>query len=203
MNALIWKDMFLMRNGLLYIAVFAVVFSAIFNDAGVMCIVSSVIFSSVANSSISMDDMCRWDVFATSSGISRKAIVRSKFMVGLVFVLIGTVIGMAMSLMIGTYSGNMDLPGTIQMGATGFVLAYLVNSLNIAVTYYTGDSTKSQYVSMVVMILSIVVLVSTTLIASEVLDNMVPILAVLIVACAAMVMGSYKVSCARYASRDL
>ena len=51
MNGLVWKDTTLLRNGLIYVAVFGVVFSLLFSESNVMGIVCPMLFSSLVASS--------------------------------------------------------------------------------------------------------------------------------------------------------
>ena len=184
MNGLVWKDATLLRNGLIYVAVFGVVFSMLFSESNVMGIVCPMLFSSLVASSFAWDDQCKWDMYAVSAGIPRNRIVMSKYMSSVVFITIGFAIGLAVSL--------------------AMVLSAIVVSISILVNYWTGSSVKAQYVSIVVLMASIAFLVSATIIASDLLGgNMLMVTGVLLVIAVLMFAGTYKASCARFEKRDL
>ena len=205
MNGLVWKDATLLRNGLIYVAVFGVVFSMLFSESNVMGIVCPMLFSSLVASSFAWDDQCKWDMYAVSAGIPRNRIVMSKYMSSVVFITIGFAIGLAVSLVMPSLTGaGTDLESAAVVSVTGWVLSAIVVSISILVNYWTGSSVKAQYVSIVVLMASIAFLVSTTIIASDLLGgNMLMVTGVLLVIAVLMFAGTYKASCARFEKRDL
>ena len=205
MNGLVWKDATLLRNGLIYVAVFGVVFSMLFSESNVMGIVCPMLFSSLVASSFAWDDQCKWDLYAVSAGIPRNRIVMSKYMSSVVFITIGFAIGLAVSLVMPSLTGaETDLESAAVVSVTGWVLSAIVVSISILVNYWTGSSVKAQYVSIVVLMASIAFLVSATIIASDLLGgNMLMVTGVLLVIAVLMFAGTYKASCARFEKRDL
>ena len=210
MNGLVWKDATLLRNGLIYVAVFGVVFSMLFSESNVMGIVCPMLFSSLVASSFAWDDQCKWDMYAVSAGIPRNRIVMSKYMSSVVFITIGFAIGLAVSLVMPSLTGaGTDLESAAVVSVTGWVLSAMVLSaivvsISILVNYWTGSSVKAQYVSIVVLMASIAFLVSATIIASDLLGgNMLMVTGVLLVIAVLMFAGTYKASCARFEKRDL
>ena len=205
MNGLVWKDATLLRNGLIYVAVFGVVFSMLFSESNVMGIVCPMLFSSLVASSFAWDDQCKWDMYAVSAGIPRSRIVMSKYVSSVVFITIGFAIGLAVSLAMPSLTGaGTDLESAAVVSVTGWVLSAIVVSISILVNYWTGSSVKAQYVSIVVLMASIAFLVSATIIASDLLGgNMLMVTGVLLVIAVLMFAGTYKASCARFEKRDL
>ena len=205
MNGLVWKDATLLRNGLIYVAAFGVVFSLLFSESNVMGIVCPMLFSSLVASSFAWDDQCKWDMYAVSAGIPRNRIVMSKYMSSVVFITIGFAIGLAVSLVMPSLTGaGTDLESAAVVSVTGWVLSAIVVSISILVNYWTGSSVKAQYVSIVVLMASIAFLVSATIIASDLLGgNMLMVTGVLLVIAVLMFAGTYKASCARFEKRDL
>ena len=205
MNGLVWKDTTLLRNGLIYVAVFGVVFSMLFSESNVMGIVCPMLFSSLVASSFAWDDQCKWDMYAVSAGIPRNRIVMSKYVSSVVFITIGFAIGLTVSLAMPSLTGaGTDLESAAVVSVTGWVLSAIVVSISILVNYWTGSSVKAQYVSIVVLMANIAFLVSATIIASDLLGgNMLMVTGVLLVIAVLMFAGTYKASCARFEKRDL
>ena len=205
MNGLVWKDATLLRNGLIYVAAFGVVFSLLFSESNVMGIVCPMLFSSLVASSFAWDDQCKWDVYAVSTGIPRNRIVLSKYLSSIVFITIGFAIGLAVSVAMPYVTGaGTDLESAAVVSVTGWVLSAIVVSISILVNYWTGSSVKAQYVSIVVLMASIAFLVSATIIASDLVGgNMLLVTGILLVIAALMFAGTYRLSCARFAKRDL
>ena len=205
MNGLVWKDATLLRNGLIYVAVFGVVFSLLFSESNVMGIVCPMLFSSLVASSFAWDDQCKWDLYAVSAGIPRNRIVLSKYMSSVVFITIGFAIGLVVSVAMPSVTGaDTDPASAAIVSVTGWVLSAIVVSISILVNYWTGSSVKAQYVSIVVLMASIAFLVSATIIASDLMGgNMLLVTGILLVVAALMFAGTYRLSCARFAKRDL
>ena len=205
MNGLVWKDATLLRNGLIYVAVFGVVFSLLFSESNVMGIVCPMLFSSLVASSFAWDDQCKWDLYAVSAGIPRNRIVLSKYMSSVVFITIGFAIGLVVSVAMPSVTGaDTDPASAAIVSVTGWVLSAIVVSISILVNYWTGSSVKAQYVSIVVLMASIAFLVSATIIASDLVGgNMLLVTGILLVIAALMFAGTYRLSCARFAKRDL
>lgn len=200
---LLWKDLWCVRSGLVGMTVFAVVFITIFRDQSLMFMIAPIFFSTIVGSSLSLDDMCRWDLFAVSSGIERRDLVRSKYLTGLVSSLIGLVIGLALMILFDTVDGGIDYGLTLQMLVTGLLLALVICGVTTAVYYITGDGTKGQYLSIVVTICAIMGLVSASAVVAEVLGNVVPVMGISAVLCLIVVVTTYRISCSRYETRDL
>ena len=205
MNGLVWKDATLLRNGLVYVAVFGVVFSMLFSESNVMGIVCPMLFSSLVASSFAWDDQCKWDVYAVSTGIPRNRIVLSKYMSSVVFITMGFAIGLVVSVAMPSVTGaETDTASAVIVSVTGWVLSAIVVSISILVNYWTGSSVKAQYVSIVVLMASIAFLVSATIIASDLVGgNMLLVAGILLVIAVLMFAGTYRLSCARFAKRDL
>lgn len=201
--ALVTKDLWCVRSAIVGMAVFAVVFISLFRDQSIMFMIAPIFFSTIVGSTLSVDDMCKWDLFAVSSGISRRRLVQSKYLVGIVSSVIGTVVGLALMAAIGGLYGGVDYAVTTQLIATGLLLALVICGLTIAVFFVTGDSTKGQYLSIVVTICAIIGLVSASAVVSEILGDVVPVMAVVAVLCIVVVAVTYRVSVARYEARDL
>ena len=205
MNGLVWKDTVLLKNGLIYVAVFGVVFSVLFRESNVMGIVCPMLFSSLVASSFAWDDQCGWNMYAVSAGVPRRRIVKSKFMSSAIFVTTGFVIGLVVSVAMPSLTGTeTDLVSAVIVSVTGWVLSVIVASISILVNYWTGSSIKAQYISIVVLMASIAFLVSATIVVSDLLGgNMLLVTAALLVVAVLMLTGAYEISCARFEKRDL
>lgn len=204
MNALVLKDVSLLKSAILYIAVFGIIFCAVFNEGATMCVICAMLFASLISSTFSWDDQCQWNVFAVSAGIPRKAIVTSKFISSVIFVLIGTVIGFIVTSAIWIATGQTDITLVAQTSVLGFVLAMTVCGISIATNYITGNSAKAQYVSIIILVISVALLVAASNIFAEIMGgNMTAVIGLLVLVMAAILATSYTVSCKRFQRWDL
>ena len=126
-------------------------------------------------------------------------------MSSVVFITIGFAIGLVVSVAMPSVTGaDTDPASAAIVSVTGWVLSAIVVSISILVNYWTGSSVKAQYVSIVVLMASIAFLVSATIIASDLVGgNMLLVTGILLVVAALMFAGTYRLSCARFAKRDL
>lgn len=204
MNQLVWKDVFLLKSGIAYVTVFGIIFCAVFNEGATMCVICSMLFASLVTSTFSWDDQCQWNVFAVSAGIPRRSIVASKYASSLVFVLIGTMIGFVATSAMWMVTGQTGIALVAETSVLGFVLAMTVCGISIATNYVTGNSAKAQYVSIIILVVSVALLVAASNIFADILGgDMVAVIGLLVVVMAAILAASYYVSCARFAGRDL
>lgn len=204
MNALVLKDVSLLKSAILYIAVFGIIFCAVFNEGATMCVICAMLFASLISSTFSWDDQCQWNVFAVSAGIPRKAIVTSKFISSVIFILIGTVIGFIVTSAIWIATGQTDITLVAQTSVLGFVLAMTVCGISIATNYITGNSAKAQYVSIIILVISVAILVAASNIFAEIMGgNMTAVIGLLVLVMAVILAASYTVSCRRFQRWDL
>lgn len=205
MMSLVKKDLALVRGGIIWLGLFAAVFCFLFIDGSnyVMCIVAPVLFSSLASTSFAWDDQCQWNVFAVSSGIDRKEIVRSKYVSSALVIPIGAVIGAVIAVAV-TLGDGLDLASIAVNTLTGIVLSVVIFSIGICVNYVTGNSIRAQYLSIIILMVSVIALVSGTVFANSLLGGgMAVILAFLVAVMAAVVLVTYRISCDRFLKRDL
>ena len=103
----------------------------------------------------------------------------------------------------GVVDGNVDYVMTLQMIFTGLLLALVICGLTIAVYFVTGDSTKGQYISIIVTVVAIIGLVSASAVVSEILGDIIPVMGIVAILCLVVVAVSYRASVSRFEARDL
>ena len=210
MKALVWKDLYSSRNGIWTILVFALVFGFLFRDSWFGPMIVTMLFANIGSSTLTWDEQCQWSTFAVSSGIPRRTLVSSKLQAGAVFVAIGVVVGAVVSFaFIAAGFNDMTLVEALEGVVLGAIVSLTVMCVMIAVTYWTGDSAKAQYLSTGVLIVVIVALVAISMTASETLEEVFPdrgmliAIAVMAVVAAVAVVLSYRASCRKLERRDL
>ncbi len=207
MMGLIRKDLIMSRSGIAFMAFFSVAFVLTIGNGGISCIVPAVVFSSLASSSIAWDEQSNWPQYAVSVGISRDILVRSKFVLGLLFVMIGTLIGFLATFVVDLIGATpMSLvyleflvPSTVLAFATGVT----VSAILLLVNYLIGNSVKAQYASVFVNVLCIASAVVMAFSAFNYLGDMwLAALSMLVVA-ALVTLISYRLSSTRFGSKDI
>ncbi len=95
MNGLILKDLLNLRSTIVSMVVISIIFSAIFESSSL--IFPAMIMACMVGTSFTYDRMADWDVYAVSIGVDRRKIVRSKFVLALMLLSVGTIIGILLS----------------------------------------------------------------------------------------------------------
>ncbi len=204
MIGLVWKDLYSARSGVFAILLFALVFGFLFRDSWTGPMIVTLLFCNIGNSTLTWDEQCQWNTFAVSSGIPRRMLVLSKLEAGAVFVAMGTLMGLIAAVVFTVAGFNeMTLAENLQGVALGAIVAMVVMCLTIAITYWTGDSAKAQYMSTGIMVVSIIAMVSGSIIMTEMLDGAVSVIVVMAVIAVVAIAVAYKASCNRLESRDL
>lgn len=204
MNALLSKEFMTLRSSLLGLVVLGSLFALAFGHGSpsATCVIGVVMMSSVVGSSFSYDELYLWNLFAVSSGIARREIVRMKFALGAVVVAIGLLIGLAMFLVMTSIDGTAvdvgDLAGGIVLAASLGVTMFSVN----CVVNYVFDSTRAQIVSIALMVVMISGIVSLTTLG---MTTDIPWIGSFAIVVAALVLFavSYTVSMNRFLRKDL
>ena len=127
----------------------------------------------------------------------------SKFQSGMVFVVVGAVVGLIVSAVFA-YSGFSDIPldQSIQGVALGAIVSAAVMGVTVSVTYWTGDSAKAQYLSIGVMVVIIIALVAGSTILTDLIGAS-SILVAMVVLAVLMLVVTFTLSVRKLESRDL
>lgn len=204
MNALLKKDFMITRSTLVYMTLLAAIFGIAFGQGApsATCIITVMMLSAIVGTSFTYDEAHQWNIFAVSSGIDRRSIVRMKFTLGGIVVVAGLCIGLAMYLLRTAIDGTIpvfdDIPNAMLFAASFGIAMISVNCL----INYVFDSVKAQMTStaMMVVFMSAVVALSTLGMASNIPwmgSFMVLVMALLLFA------ASYTVSINRFLRKDL
>lgn len=105
MRGLIYKDIYnlkkYMRQLLLIIAVMGVLFGMQDSGASFLGVYTVMVSMMVVVSSMSYDEFAKWDKFVLTMPVSRKMLVGSKYLLGLLVTAGGSLVALALSLVIG------------------------------------------------------------------------------------------------------
>ena len=110
MKGLIIKDIFNLKKGItttLIMILFYGIFS--YNTGNMSMLIGMTVFimTSMSISSMSYDDMAKWDGYALSMPITRKNIVLSKYILSILLSTIATILSTAFSMVIAYIRGDL------------------------------------------------------------------------------------------------
>lgn len=112
MKGLILKDIYALRKQgkvLLLLLVFYLFYSIMTKNVSMLSAMVAMISAITPITTLSYDEMCKWDRYALSMPVSRKMIVLSKYIFGILLVLLGMIIVAPISAGIVTYTGEMGI----------------------------------------------------------------------------------------------
>lgn len=147
MKSLLIKDFYNLRKSLLVIFIIDAIFYAIVflpsSGPEAFTAASTMMFSAVALTSYTYDDESGWNTYALATPISRKDLVLSKFVVLILYTLIGLLIGMIESLVYVAFSGiSFDLSFYLIACALFFSFSMFVGSVYIYLISRFGMNTS-------------------------------------------------------------
>ena len=156
-KGLIYKDLFLLKEAfpIVALAVLFLLFTIIFGFSGgflALCIMLLVFAVKVVESTLIYDETDGWDSYVLTAPVSRKEIIRSKYLLQVLFLagafLISAVILLLISL-IPMFSGEEWL---FLMLIIGFCYALVYGAVVIPIYLKFGQHTSSRYVAFAVLV---------------------------------------------------
>jgi len=118
MIGLILKDLFgLKKQGkiLLFIVVFYIIYSISLKSISMLGGMGLIMCALMPITSMSYDEFCKWDRYALSMPVTRKTIVLSKYILGIIFELLGIIVIAPISILIVKITGEMKVDEAMLM----------------------------------------------------------------------------------------
>ncbi len=169
MKSLVLKDLYnIGHNGrtmLLMLIVLAVFFIP-FSNTETYIITSGILCSMMVMTTFSFDDQSKWLKYALVMPITRKDIVISKFIVLLVFSMIGACSGLVIGLLGGVVTQKIEIGDYIRIisltcvSFVSFLIAVVIGSMSIPLLFKFGTE-KARILSLVCTIIPTVICYGT------------------------------------------
>lgn len=112
MKGLIIKDILNLKNygrSILLIVAFYGIFAYTINDAGFLGGMIVLLMTMMSISSFSYDDLAKWDKYALSLPISRKDMVMSKYLLSIIFIVLGAVLSFVIVFAMSNIKNSVNL----------------------------------------------------------------------------------------------
>ena len=132
MYGLIWKDIINLKRYIKIFAVFFLIYGFVAftqRDTGFITGVFTLMFAILTISTYSYDEMCQWDVYALTMPITRKDIVRGKYMLMLLLVLFGSIFSAVFAILINMANGSENIFAGIDASFIGAAVVILFYSI--------------------------------------------------------------------------
>ncbi|MCJ7835068.1 ABC-2 transporter permease [Cuneatibacter sp. NSJ-177] len=146
MKSLIQKDLYNIGHNMKAMALLLLVFAVIlipFSGPQTYVIACTVLCSIMITTTFSFDDQCKWNKYAMVMPISKKDLVGGKFIVLLIFCLVGVVSGFLIGLAGGviTHKLSFQADGILTLLLTslaGLAIAEIMGSISIPLVFKFG-----------------------------------------------------------------
>lgn len=130
MKGLLLKDLFTLRKqGKVYLLLLAfyLFYTILTKNVSMMSSMIAMLCAIAPITTLAYDENCKWDRYALSMPISRKMIVLSKYVFGLLLILISMAIVAPLSMMVVTYTREMELKPAmmIVLAVNGIAVLFL------------------------------------------------------------------------------
>jgi len=135
MTGFILKDLLTLRRYLKLIALATVVFAVMawyLDNAAVMSVMIAMQFAMLPVTSFAYDQQARWEWFAQTLPVSRREIVAGKYVLSIVSVAAGTIIGIGLASVVSLLKGEPADPRDISLTG-GFIIAASLFFLSVMI----------------------------------------------------------------------
>lgn len=146
------------KNMLLSLLIYAV-WSYMANDASFLIIFSIIIFSMVTVTSMAYDEQYHWNHYALTMPVSRSTIVLSKYALGMLLCLIGTVLSLTGALficVINNFSADM-LETLLVIAVAGIMIGLLFISIYLPFVFKLGAEKSRMIVASIFLVPYIII----------------------------------------------
>lgn len=124
-------------------------------------------------SAVSFDEKSHWDMYAHTLPVSPAAIIGSKYLLGLLAIASGFLIGLAAFLFFPDIArGTMGMEEALVGMLAATALALLYFSLSLPLSYQLGSERARTAVMVLILLLAVLATASTVLLSSEQLQNL-------------------------------
>lgn len=154
MKGLILKDLYNIAynmKSMFFLLIFVYIFT-IRNGAEVYIVTSGVLFGAMVITTFSFDDKSNWIKYAMTTPINKNKYVMSKFIVLLIFCLIGvifgTILGVAGELITSQINNIMEIIEKIRFGFIGFIVSYILGCTSIPLLF-KFEAEKARMITLV------------------------------------------------------
>jgi ABC-2 type transport system permease protein len=209
MKGLLCNDLLGLKKTLTWMLLFLLVYAAVFTPvmgiefiAGFVCIMSSMMVVTAATTA----DMVKWDSYALTMPVSRKTLVREKYLMVIVFVLFGTLFSAVFGVVGWFWKHNSDLETIFWICGICACLGFIINSILLPFIFKFGAE-KAKF--MVILCVGVPVAVFALLAGSGMMPDLSGILQyiwlipyVVAVVTLLLLAGSYWISMRIYQKKE-
>lgn len=159
MKGLLIKDLLnLKKNFSTVIIMIALYFLFAFKSGDPSILVGMIVllFTTMSITSISYDDLAKWDKFALAMPLSRKKIIYSKYILAIVLSLFGVVISTAIGYLIILLKGKISISAFLMTSYLIFSISIIFSSIILPLIFKFGVE-KSRLMMMAVLAIPMVI----------------------------------------------
>ncbi|WKY47232.1 ABC-2 transporter permease [Eubacteriaceae bacterium ES3] len=210
MNGLLYKDFINLKPTFKIYCLIALIWAVIFIPDGNYSIFGllMVMMSTLVITTLSLDDLAKWDGYALTMPVNRKEVVYAKYLLLLCLVVIGGVTALLIGV-VGALMGFFDLLEMLFVMVNVFMIALIFGSTMLPLIYRFGTEKARTMILLVAGIFSGLILVATILIPPETIKALAGYLQhpfMVMSGCSILtviyVFTSLKISVSLYESRD-
>lgn len=141
MRGLILKDLFILKQNYKTFFVLIIFFIlAMFQNSSAASFTSVInaVFTMMITTTISYDNLAKWDKYALTMPITRKEMVLSKYICSIIFNLIGLVLGIVIVFVMGIVRNNLNITEIFISAISSAIVMIIFISLMFPLVYKFG-----------------------------------------------------------------
>lgn len=207
MKGLIIKDILNLKNygrSILFIIGFYGIFAYTINDAGFLGGMIVLLMTMMSVSSFSYDDLAKWDKYALSLPISRKDMVISKYLLSIIFIVLGAVLSFVIVFVISNIKNSVNLWELLLGTYSSSAVAIIFISVLMPLLYKFGvEKSRVMIIAVFAIPTLLVVLLSKLEIAKPSEEQLMLLLKMSPIIVIAVMMVSLFISYNIYRKKDM
>lgn len=159
MKGLLIKDLLNMRRYAKLMLLFALFYAVLFSASGMTGISSVIVlvFSMLVITTISYDDMAKWDRYALTMPVTKRDIVCSKYVLLLLFTGAGVVLSLIIEAIIAVVQRQINIPETLMAAEAVLLISLLFGAVMLPLIYRFGAE-KARILLLLVVLLPTVLI---------------------------------------------
>lgn len=172
MKGLLLKDFYVIKDTLIIQLVILFVICGAMSfviDTSVLIVMSTVIFSLLSSTVIISDKTSKWDMFATTIPLSNKKVIRSKYILGVLLIVVGLILGLILVVSTTAILGDFDIESIFENTLIGVALSLSSSSVSIPLSILFDD--KKQVLAIIFsVVIPVIIFAFAIFVASKFSD---------------------------------
>lgn len=172
MKGLLLKDFYIIKDALIIQLIMLSVIGGAMSfviDTSVLIVMSTVVFSLMSSTVIISDKTSKWGMFATTIPLSNTQVIRSKYILGILLIAVGLILGLILVVSTKAILGGFEIESVLENTLIGVAISLSSSSVSIPLSILFDD--KKQVIAIIFsVVIPVIMFVFAIFVASKFSD---------------------------------